>query len=742
MMDFKKLSPLHLIHRFLKWFIHKELSLKFSVFLTFLVSVSCGYTYFVLSKQHPLAPTNNKVFILLNINLVLLVLLGGVIAKQLVHLWHKRKKGVAGSSLHVRLVILFSFLATAPALVIVVFSLLFFNFSIREWFSPKIQTALNESYNIADAYLKEHKSAIQGDALAMAHDINRLGGEVIHDKEAFQDFIDGQTLVRSLSEAVVFDQSGNILANSHHGWSSGFNVLSNRSLSEARQKGISIIDDENRIQAIVLLNGFLETFLYISRIVNPEVLDRVRNTRSAVDAYHSIEAQSTQLQIRFALIFMVVALLLLLLAIWLSITFANRLIKPIKHLIVAAERVSAGDFSVRVHVTDPYNELEYLGNTFNHMTEQLTDQRTLLINANRELNQRRRFSEAVLEGVSAGVIGLDADGNITAFNKKAAELLEITFEEKKGTPIQNVIPAVEAMIIKAKQTLDSSPSEQIEILCGSQPRTLRTKVSIEMNHKKILGFVVTFDDISDLMIAQRLAAWSEIAKRIAHEIKNPLTPIQLSAERLKRRYLKEIKPEDQEVFTVCTDTIIRQVDDIGRMVDEFSAFARMPAPVFKENDLVQVCRESIALESHAHTIIDFKIDTKQAPIMMLIDARLIRQSLQNIVKNARQAIFEHYSSTELLNHDNKIHLYIDINAKEIEVSVEDSGPGFPKNLSISQLLEPYITLRQGGTGLGLAIVRKIMEDHQGKVMLGTSRFKGAKVSLVFPVSCLTQHQIN
>lgn len=394
--------------------------------------------------------------------------------------------------------------------------------------------------------------------------------------------------------------------------------------------------------------------------------------------------------------------------------------------------MSSGELDTKVSIENATGDMATLGLTFNQMTDRLQSQREELITTNAALDERRRFTEAVLGGVSAGVLGLDDDGTITLSNRSALELLDLEENEVTGKAILDVLPEIRSIFAKAKGRLDGYADGTITRRVGDQERTFTTGVTTEQGDEGTDGYVVTFDDTTELVSAQRNSAWADIARRIAHEIKNPLTPIQLSAERLRRKYGDQITG-DRKVFDQCTDTIVRQVGDIGRMVDEFSSFARMPSAQLEPNNLTALVREALVLQKASDETIRFETKFPEHPVMLPLDRRLVNQAITNLVKNARESI-----ETRLLSDPSvpgEILVSIKPGKNKVVVAVADNGIGLPDE-NRSRLTEPYMTTREKGTGLGLAIVTRIMEEHSGRLTLSDAPAsfhdgRGACVSLEF-----------
>jgi two-component system nitrogen regulation sensor histidine kinase NtrY len=481
----------------------------------------------------------------------------------------------------------------------------------------------------------------------------------------------------------------------------------------------------------VRLNGFpFEAFLLIGKQVDPEALAYVEQTKGAVADYRALEGRRSQLQLIFTAIYVTVAVLLLMAAVWIGLVFADTLVRPLRELIMASERVRAGDLSYRVQGSDSTDELGSLARSFNRMTNQLESQRRELIEANRQLDQRRQFTETVLSGVSAGVLGLDQDGRVHLPNRSATDLLGRSVDELVGHSLEAAVPEMADLIESARSRQGRVVEGQVKIRRHGEMRTLLARIAAERLDGEIQGFVVTFDDVTELLSAQRKAAWADVARRIAHEIKNPLTPIQLSAERLKRKYLKQIT-DDPQTFITCTETIVRQVGDIGRMVDEFSAFARMPTPVMKTIDLSETCQQALFLQRNAHAKIGFAFSQPDSRPLVPCDSRQLSQAVTNLLQNAADAIEGRLAA----GHDlpkGQVRMVLDYADDEAWITVEDNGKGLPA-VDRDRLTEPYVTTRTKGTGLGLAIVKKIMEDHGGRLVLEDRPGGGARVSLVFPL---------
>jgi two-component system nitrogen regulation sensor histidine kinase NtrY len=519
-------------------------------------------------------------------------------------------------------------------------------------------------------------------------------------------------------------------------------------LSQAQDGEVVLMtgDTDDRVRALVKLNNFVDAYLYVGRMVDPLVLKHLADTKKAAHDYETLEGQRSGLQLTITLIFVVVAMLLLLAAIWFGLVFARQLVSPITALINASDRVSAGDMTARVPEFDRIDEFDVLARAFNRMTSQISEQREELISTNRQLDRRRRFTEAVLAGVSLGIVGVDAVGRVTLANNSAAEMFGEEQAELTGRNIAAIMPAIGPVLEQAYLKPGKVTQAEIPYTMGEHgKRILLVRIAVERIGDDDKGAVLTFDDMTELQSAQRKAAWADVARRIAHEIKNPLTPIQLSAERLKRKYLKQIT-QDPDIFAQCTDTIVQHVGDIGRMVDEFSAFARMPEPVMKDGNLVQQLRELMIFLREAHPHIEFDI-REMAPeagswAELWFDPHQVRQAYTNIMQNAIDSIETRLETQGGAPGRIEVRIGPVNKGGEIAVAVSDNGLGLPEMEDPSQLAEPYVTHKAKGTGLGLAIVKKIMEDHGGKLVIGDRSWlesagrkpSGATVALIFPAA--------
>lgn len=708
-------------------------------------------TYLVLTGETPIAPTESLVTELLGANLVLVLLLVAAIAWQVISVARARAQGTAGARLHVRLVTMFALVAVLPAVLVAIFATVTLDRGLDAWFSARTRAIIDGAQTVAESYLREHTQVLRSETIAMATDINRNIELYRTDKDNFLRFMTQQARLRAMSAAFIIRDDGKV----------GAQVIANRNIryspppagaiEQVNEGRVALFEPgpDSMIRALIRLNDFERGLLYVYRKVDQTVIDHLRKTREGRAEYDALALSRSGVQAAFAILYVGMALIFLLAAIWCGLWVANRLVAPIGRLIDAARQVSTGDLSISVDIDQREGDLAALARTFNEMITEVNSQRGRLIAANTTLDDRRRFMEAVLSGVSAGVIGLDENGIIELANRPAYALLGLTESDTENTRLADAVPELAALIDSAQFRPGRAIEEQVGLVIGGSERTIHVRItsesgqSVDRDHKNVRGgFVVTFDDITELQLAQRSSAWADIARRIAHEIKNPLTPIQLSAERLKRKYSKHIV-NDREIFEQCTNTIIRQVGDIGRMVDEFSSFARMPKANFEAGNFNQVVRDAVILQKMSLQNIDFEVQTPDEPVDYAFDRRLVSQALTNLIKNASEAI----ESAEMADGERgQISVRVERTKDDcVTITVTDNGCGLPK-VDRSRLTEPYMTTRDKGTGLGLAIVRRIMEEHGGTITLEdapavASGGHGASLRLEFPLRDITTDTI-
>jgi len=674
---------------------------------------------------------------LLYVDGIILLILGGVVAFRLLGMWQERRQGEAGAGLQARFVMLFSIVAITPAILVAIFSALFLNYGIQVWFSERVGTALDRSSQVARSYLNEHRKNIQTNAFAVANELNDSAPYLMSNQTVFNETLTRLAKLRSLTETIVIDRNGSLLARSSSSIGSRIENIPAEAFATANTGNIAVLRSgaEDRVRALIKLNRFIDAYLLIERSIDFRVIEHIKKVNKAVSEYKELEQRRGSFQISFVIIFIIVALLLLLAAIWIGLTLSTQLATPITNLIKAAQKISDGDLQARVPINKDKDEIASLSEAFNTMTSQLEHQQLGLIDANRKLDERRRFTETVLAGVSAGVIGLDEKLRITLPNRPATQLLGIEIAEKIGEKLNDVVPEMADLLNETQARPDRPAQGEIHLRRYDQMRTLLIRIAGERMDNKIIGYVVTFDDVTDLLSAQRKAAWADVARRIAHEIKNPLTPIQLSAERLQRKYINEITTSP-ETFITCTDTIIRQVEEIGRMVNEFSSFARMPQAVMKKINLSEICNQAVFLEKNRNTEIEFQTQLPKENVFISADERQLSRAIGNLLKNAAESVTAALQSENPPEKGN-VTLGIDMETRSdaaqsgLTIFIEDNGIGLPVE-NRDRLTEPYMTTRTKGTGLGLAIVKKIMEDHGGQLILKDGSERGAVIKLKFP----------
>ena len=702
-------------------------------------AVASGIATAVALSDSGIDGTNiETIRILFLLDLAFVLVLGALVAIRLARLWAERRRGLAGSGLLVRMVVIFSLVAVTPAVLVAGFSVLFGGIGLQTWFSDQVRSAVLASDAVARSYLEEHRDSIKAEAFAMANDLNRDAPALMSDPRLFSHRLSLQANLRSLPEAVVFDSNARILARTPLSLSLELDLglISGNDIERADRGQVAILDtgNDDRARALVKLFGFPDAYLVVGRFLDVDVLSHIEQTAQALSLYRGLEERREQLLFMFVLIFVVVTLLLLLAAVWTGLNLSGRISKPISALIIAADRIRRGDQGVRVEVSNSVEELDSLGRAFNRMTGQLETQRDSLVVANRQLDERRQFTEAVLSGVSAGVIGLDREGNINLPNRSASELLGVDLEAAIGTPLRDIAPEMAGLTEQAREFPDRTWEAEVTLMRDGRPATFFVRIVAERLRNAVVGFVATFDDITPLVAAQRTAAWADVARRVAHEIKNPLTPIQLAAERLNRRYGRQIE-DDTETFKACVSTIVRRVEDIRRMVDEFTSFARMPRPDPKPENLSELLRQAVFMERTRSPGIRFDLHLPQEEVKLRCDGRQIAQALTNLLKNASEAIVEQRKEEGADQGRGAVAVFLERDhdsslGRTVRVVIEDNGPGLPEDL-LDRLTDPYVTTRAKGSGLGLAIVRKIMEDHGGDLILENRDGGGARVAIVF-----------
>jgi two-component system nitrogen regulation sensor histidine kinase NtrY len=696
--------------------------------------LSAFLTFVVLTGLTPIEPTRGVVVSFLLINAATILLLVGIIVREVWQLVQARRRGRAAARLHVQIVSLFSVIAVLPAVLVSIVANVTIDRGLDRLFSGTTKAAIENSLIVASAYLNENAQLIRGDILGMANDIANARPLFDQDRRSFREMLTASAASRNLPGAMLIDKDTNVLETAQTGIQQDFSKPPAEFLKDFNETEPEVVVEANYVAACIRLRAFNDTFLYVARLLDPRVVAQMRQTQASVADYAQIESRRLGIQVAFALMFAVIALTILMSSVLIGLNFANWLVAPIRRLMGAANVVSTGDLHVQVPVLKSEGDLAQLGETFNKMTQELRTQRDELLSASEVIDSRRRFIEAVLSSASAGIIGVDSSGSIAILNRSAEKLIGHAESETLGHPLSEIIPELDDMMKTAREGTQRLVQGQITITRDGRERNLSVRVSAEHTSQSQDSYIITLDDITDLISAQRTSAWGDVARRIAHEIKNPLTPIQLSAERIRRKFGKVIT-EDKAIFEQCTDTIVRQVDDIRRMVDEFSRFARMPKPVMEGEDVADTVRQVVFLMRVGHSEIDFATEIRDEPMRAQFDRRLISQALTNIIKNATEAI--EAVPAETLG-KGRIEVIAARENEDIVIDVIDNGIGLPK-VSRSRLLEPYVTTREKGTGLGLAIVGRVLEDHGGRIELNDAAdlrpgARGAWMRLRFAIS--------
>ncbi|WP_420839926.1 ATP-binding protein [Allorhizobium sonneratiae] len=692
----------------------------------------------ILLGLTPIAPTSQVLIGSAVINSLFVLGLMFLIGREVSRLVKARRRGRAASRLHVRIVVLFSIVAITPAILVAIFASITLNVGLDRWFSIRTQAIVNSSMNVAQAYMLENASYLQGQTISMATDLERNRALYYLDRAGFVDLMTRQAKGRGLLGAFLVRKDGSAIVQADIKTEKPLPAIPKDALEKAAAGQPTLIPPgvTNLVGAIIRLEAINGAFLYTVRAVDPKAMTAMREMEDNTIEYKSMEKGRTTLQIAFAVLYLGFALIVLLAAIWTAIAVADRIVRPIRLLIGAADNVASGNLNVVVPVRTADGDVGSLARTFNKMISQIRTQRDEILDAKDEVDDRRRFIEAVLSGVTAAVIGVEDDGRITIVNPSAEVFLARGHDSLIGERLETIAPEINSVFAEAAIRHRGNLRQQINLVRGGKERKLSVQVTREEARDATESYVITLDDITDLVIAQRSTAWADVARRIAHEIKNPLTPIQLSAERLKRRFGRQIDDADRPVFDQCTDTIVRQVEDIGRMVDEFSSFARMPKPVKKKADLRDVLKDAVFLREMGDTGCSFIRDVGDEPLEGSFDERMLAQAFGNLIKNAVEAI-------EAVPDDQPkrpgriwVRAGADESRDSYVVDVIDNGRGLPVE-NRHRILEPYMTMREKGTGLGLAIVKKIIEEHGGQLELHDAPAdfddgRGAMIRVILP----------
>ncbi|MEM9843780.1 MAG: PAS domain-containing sensor histidine kinase [Pseudomonadota bacterium] len=676
-------------------------------------------TYLVLGPLDGNASSNTLRVVLLT-DLVYVIIVAALVLQRVMQMIAARRRRSAGSRLHLRLTGVFAIMALLPTITVAVFATLSINMGLEAWFSDRVGRVVDSSVAAAEAYQEEQRRDLETDARALVSliEATKRAALFIDDGDIRQVLSRGQREIqRGLREAYVIDGLGEIRARGERSYLFDYERPTRAQLDQALEDGIVVIRDwdNNEFRALLPLREIPDRFLYVSRNVDGDILNLLDETQETARFYQQREEDRDRVLFEFGLLYLGFAVILILAAIWLGMWFAERLSRPVGRLTSAAQRVGEGDLDTRVREEDGEDEISQLSRYFNQMTGQLKVQRERLLTNTEQIERRRRLFDSVLGSVSSGVVGLDAKGRVAFVNRAAARLLAWE-EDQQSLALSVAVPEFDTLFQKLRASKSDFLQEEIKVSRSGRTENLLVRMSTRDSEAgRREGYVVAFDDVTDLVSAQRMAAWGDVARRIAHEIKNPLTPIQLSTERIKRKFIKSLDEDQAEDLVQLTDVVIRQTNDLRRIVDEFSKFARMPEPQIKLESLTALVREAVVLQEAGQPDVRFVTDMTDEPLWSDVDATMISQALTNVIKNAGEAIETFYEKEGKGAHEAEIRIETRSDESMVEIRISDNGIGLPADRS--RLFEPYVTTREKGTGLGLPIVKKIIEEHGGSFTL-------------------------
>ena len=651
-------------------------------------------------------------------DLIYILLVAALILRRVMRIMAERRLEFAGSRLHLRLSGVFAFLALLPTILVAIFAVFTVNFGLEGWFSERVRNVVGSSLAAAQAYEDEHRKDLTEDALSFAYYINSIKTKnfLLSNDELRPALTVGQTNIqRGLKEAYLIDGTGLLHTRGERSYLFDFEQPSTEDITRAKTGETVIIEDwtNNEFRALIYLKGFVDRYLYVSRVVDGSILSLLDETKQTARLYHQLEADRGRLLFEFGLLYLGFAIILILAATWLGLWFAERLSRPVGRLAEAAMQVGGGNLNVRVPEGDDDDEISMLGQLFNKMTHDLKGQRDALIAGNTQTERRRRLFDSVLSSITSGVIGLDGKGRVTFVNRAASRLLD--FQDEGASPlIQKIAPEFTALFERQCQNNDAV-QEELRLMRNGRIENLLVRMAVRQSSAgQLEGYVVTFDDVTDLVSAQRMAAWGDVARRIAHEIKNPLTPIQLSAERIKRKF-RPLVGDQADSLEQYADIIIRQTNDLRRIVDDFSKFARMPEPEKRTHDLTKILNDAVLLQEVAMPQIALITEISAENIWIDVDQTMMSQALMNLIKNASEAIDTYIEKFGNASYEPEIFITLNSQDNLVILQIMDNGIGLPPDRG--HLFEPYVTTREKGTGLGLSIVKKIIEEHGGTLSL-------------------------
>ncbi len=689
-----------------------------------------------------LDPTSKGIRFILLADLVYVLVIAGLVFMTIARLIVKRREAAAGSRLHLRLTGVFTLLALVPTVLVAIFAVVTLNFGLEGWFSDRVRNVVGSSLAAAQAYEGEQRNTLAEDTRRLAGylSVARQANVNIDDRSLPEVLTQAQQQVqRGLKEAFIIDGTGQLKARGARSYLFDFETPDEETLAAARAGDLNIIEDwvNNEFRALLAVPGFVDRYLYVSRTVDGEILALLDDTQQNVRLYEQLERDRGRLLLDFGLLYLGFALILILAAMWLGLWFAERLARPVGRLAQAAQKVGAGDLDAQVIPADSGDEIELLGNLFNQMTHQLKGQRATLLENTAQIERRRRLFDSVLSSVTAGVIGLDAAGQVTILNRSARRMLDLGEDDHTGTQLGDVAPEFVTLLERLQETRTETAQMEIKVTRRGQLESLLVRMATRLRQDGTPeGFVVAFDDVTDLVSAQKMAAWGDVARRIAHEIKNPLTPIQLAAERLKRKFTP-LAGDELDALEQYTDVIVRKTGDLRRIVDEFSKFARMPEPEMRKADLMDLVRDAVVLQQAGQPEVEITLEASAQHLETELDQTMIGQALTNLIKNAGEAIETYREKGAPDGFKPQIRVVVDGRGETALLTISDNGIGLPEDRA--RLFEPYVTTRDEGTGLGLPIVRKIIEEHGGTLSLKTadpfdgSDHRGAQAEIILPL---------
>ncbi len=712
--------------RFSRWQRQRHVRNAVTVGLVLLAPILAAITYFVVGPLDQGAASAQLRIVLL-VDLVYVLVVMALVMGQVARMVAARRAKSAGSRLHLRLTGVFALSALIPTVLVAVFSVLLISIALEGLFSEPVGNVLRTSLTTARAYEDEHRQELSRDARVLAGNLNRerQANLFMDDGEVRRVLGEVQTQIKlGLSEAFVLDALGNITARGLNSYEFGYELPGSDAFEQAEKDGLAIIEDfeNNEFRALVPLPAFPDRYLYVTREVDGSVLSLLDDTTETVEQYEELANERGQLLFQFGLLYLGFAVILILGAIWGGLWFAERLSRPVGRLVSASQRVGSGDLDVRVIEDDGDDEISQLGHYFNQMTSRLKGQRDELLETNRLTERRRRLFDSVLSSVTSGVVGLDPDGRVAFVNPSAKRLLSVG-PDLADSALSVAVPEFADLFERVRSANSDGVQDQVNLLRKGQQESLLVRMSPRQNADGALeGYVVAFDDVTDLVSAQRMAAWGDVARRIAHEIKNPLTPIRLSAERIQRKFGKHVG-KDAATLEQMTDVIVRQTNDLRRIVDEFSKFARMPEPKLTISDLTKLTNDAVALQRAGQPGVKIKADLPKEAILAELDGTMISQALTNLIKNAGEATETYIEKHGRDGYQPEVRVAMSHTDNTVTLTITDNGIGLPEDRS--RLFEPYVTTRDSGTGLGLPIVKKIIEEHGGTLSLtGADKFDG------------------